>query len=109
VVLFDFASTFEAMLDDLQEQVPVAAIAQRFHNTMVTCVLQAAQLVYNVYGITTVTLSGGVFLNRYLMERCLSRLVELGYTVAVNRDLPPSDASLSYGQAVLACNELEEE
>lgn len=107
VVLFDPAPTFKALLDDKQEGVDAALIAQRFHNTMVQAVLQAAQLVYNVYGVTTVTLSGGVFLNRYLTERAISRLIELGFTVAVNRDLPPSDASISYGQAMLALNSYE--
>lgn len=104
VVLFDAASCFAALLDDLAAGTATALIAQRFHNTMVLAVLQAAQLAYNVYGVTTVTLSGGVFLNRYLTERAISRLIELGFTVAVNRDLPPSDASISYGQAMLALN-----
>ena len=104
VVLLDMASAFGALLDDVAAGLDQALIAQRFHNTIVQTVLQAAQLVYNVYGVTTVALGGGVFLNRYLSERAVSKLIELGFTVALNRELPPSDASVSYGQAVLALN-----
>ena len=62
----------------------------------------AAQLANSVYGITTVALSGGVFLNRYLVEHATALLQEAGFTVALNRDLPPSDGCISYGQAVVA-------
>ncbi|MDO4854213.1 MAG: carbamoyltransferase HypF [Coriobacteriia bacterium] len=104
VVLFDAAPAFKAILDDVAAGTEPALIAQRFHNAMVQVILQAAQLVYNVYGVTTVALGGGVFLNRYLSEHAVSKLIELGFTVALNRELPPSDASVSYGQAVLALN-----
>ncbi len=107
VVLFDPAVSFQALLDDIVAGTPVARIAQKFHNTIVQVILQSAQLVYNVYGVTTVALGGGVFLNRYVSEHAISKLIELGFTVAVNRDLPPSDASISYGQAVLALNSHE--
>ena len=50
-----------------------------------------------------VALSGGVFLNRYLMEHAVSALVDAGFTVALNREVPPSDGCISLGQAVIAC------
>ena len=40
-------------------------------------------------------------MNRYLTEQALIQLQERGFTVAMNKDLPPNDASISYGQAVL--------
>jgi hydrogenase maturation protein HypF len=41
-------------------------------------------------------------MNRYLIEHVASRLARGGFSVAVNRDLPPNDASVSFGQAVVA-------
>ena len=102
VVLFDAAPVFEALLDDKAAGVPVAVIARRFHDAFVEGVVQAAQLVDMMYGISMVTLSGGVFMNRYLIEHAASRLANGGFSVAVNRDLPPNDASVSFGQAVVA-------
>ena len=83
-----------------------ALIARRFHDAIVDAVLLQAQMVEAMYGITTVVLCGGVFMNRYLLERCLAKLEESGYTVAINRELPPNDGGISFGQAVVAAQSL---
>ena len=103
VVLFDAAPTFKALLDDKASGVEPPVIARRFHAAFAEAVVNAAKLAYNVYGITTVALSGGVFMNRFLTERVLSLLEGEGFTAAINRDLPPNDGCVSYGQAVIAC------
>ena len=65
--------------------------------------MNAAKLAYSVYGVSTVALSGGVFMNRFIIEHALAALQDEGFTVAVNRELPPNDGCISYGQAVIAC------
>ncbi|MCI8468420.1 MAG: carbamoyltransferase HypF [Eggerthellaceae bacterium] len=102
VVLFDAAPTFTALLDDFATGVPVPVIARRFHDAIASAIVMAAELVRALYGISVVALSGGVFMNRYLMEKVLVELEEVGFTTAVNRDLPPNDGCLSLGQAVVA-------
>ncbi len=102
VLLFDAAPVFKEMLDDKMAGVPTAEIARRFHEAFVELILQAAQLIHMMYEIRTVTLSGGVFMNRYLIEHAVRRLTDAGFTVAINRELPPNDASVSFGQAVVA-------
>ena len=102
VVLFDAAPVFAALLDDLAAGVPVVVIARRFHDAFVQAVVTAAELVRGLYEIDTLALSGGVFMNRYLLEHALSALEAAGFTVAVNRDLPPNDGCISFGQAVVA-------
>lgn len=107
VVLFDAQPTFKALLDDMGSDIPTPLIARRFHNAIVEAIVNAAKLVYNVYGVTTVALSGGVFMNRYVTEHTLAALEDEGFTVAVNRELPPNDGCISYGQAVIACAQNE--
>ena len=102
VVLFDAAPVFEALLNDKAAGVPVPIIAQRFHDAFVEGIVQIAQLVDMMYGVSVVTLSGGVFMNRYLIEHAASQLANGGFSVAINRELPPNDASVSFGQAVVA-------
>ena len=102
VVLFDAAPVFEALLDDKAAGMPTPVIARRFHDAFVEGIVQVAQLVDMMYGIHLVTLSGGVFMNRYLLEHAASRLASGGFSVAINRELPPNDASVSFGQAVVA-------
>ena len=108
VVLFDAAPTFKALLEDKAAGVPVPVIARRFHDAFVQAVVMAAELAGTVYGIEVVALSGGVFMNRYLVEHALAALERAGFTVAVNRDLPPNDGCISFGQAVVAWASNEE-
>ena len=102
VVLLDAAPTFAALLDDLAAGVPVPVIARRFHDAMVGAVITAAQLARALYDITDVALTGGVFMNRYLTEHAVPQLAAEGFTVILNRELPPNDACVSLGQAVAA-------
>ncbi len=102
VVLFDAAPCFRALLDDVVAGVPVSVIARRFHDAFVQAIVTAAELARALYGIEAVALSGGVFMNRYLVEHALAALETAGFTVAVNRDLPPNDGCVSFGQAVVA-------
>ena len=87
----------------MQTGVSPDEIALRFHNAFVEAVVTAAQLFRALYGISLVALSGGVFLNRYLMEHVVPLLAAEGFNVALNREVPPSDGCISLGQAVVAC------
>ncbi len=109
VVLLDPAPAFKALLDDIHCGEAVAVCAKRFHDAFIAAIVTVTELVRALYGITLITLSGGVFMNRYLIERALLQLQNKGFTVAINRDLPPNDASISYGQAVLALHSESEE
>ena len=102
VVLLDAAPTFASLLDDQAAGVPVPLIARRFHDAFVEAIVTTAELVRSLYGIEVVALSGGVFMNRYLTEHAVPALEERGFTVAINRDLPPNDGCISLGQAVVA-------
>ncbi len=102
VLLLDEAPVFKALLDDRAAGVPVGVIARRFHDAFVQAIADVAELCRALYGIGTVALSGGVFMNRYLIEHALEALERVGFTVAVNRELPPNDGCVSYGQAVVA-------
>ena len=108
VVVFDAAPLFRALLDDKAAGVSTRVIARRFHDAFVRAVVTAAELVRAVYGIDVVALSGGVFMNRRLVESALMELEEAGFTVAINRDLPPNDGCVSFGQAVVACARTDE-
>lgn len=102
ILLFDPTPAFRALLDDLVAGVDVGLIARRFHDAMVQAVYLSAELVRGMYDINTIALSGGVFMNRYLIEHAVALLQHTGFTVALNRDLPPNDGCVSFGQATIA-------
>lgn len=102
VVVLDAQSTFKALLDDKLAGVPVWLISQRFHQAFVQAIVSIAQLVRHIYDINIVALSGGVFMNRYLIEQSLALLEDQGFIAVINHNLPPNDGCLSFGQAVVA-------
>lgn len=103
VTLLDVKPLFTAMLNDMDDGVPVGYIARRFHDAFVDAIVLGAQAVHALYGIRTVALAGGVFLNRYLTEHAVRALQADGFTVALSKHLPPNDGSISFGQAVVGC------
>lgn len=102
VLLFDAAPVFKGILDDIAEGVSTGIIARRFHHAFVLAILDICQAAHMMYEIDTIALSGGVFMNRYLLETSIEVLTEAGFTVALNRELPPNDGCISFGEAVVA-------
>ena len=86
------------MLDDLSAGIEVGKIAKNFHDAFANAILTCAQLSKQVYDINDIALSGGVFMNRYLIEKSIKMLVEDGFSVAINVDVPPNDGGISLGQ-----------
>ncbi len=97
---------FEALLDDLGRNLPVAAISRRFHNGLVEGFVQLAMLLRKKTALRRVCLSGGTFHNVYLSQRLETRLSEAGFEVFTQREVPAGDGGLSLGQALVAAARL---
>src|SRR5260370_6625859 len=93
---------FEALLDDLDRNLPVAAISRRFHNGLVEGFVELATLLRKKAALSRVCLSGGMFHNVYLSERLEARLFEVGFEVFTQKEVPSGDGGLSLGQALVA-------
>jgi hydrogenase maturation protein HypF len=57
--------------------------------------------------LEVVALSGGVFCNRFLMDRLIRRLKQEGFTVLWNRSVPSNDGGIALGQAAIAAGILK--
>ena len=97
---------FEALLDDLGRNLPVAAISRCFHNGLVEGFVQMAMLLRKKTALRRVCLSGGTFHNVYLSQRLEARLSETGFEVFTQREVPSGDGGLSLGQALVAAARL---
>lgn len=98
VLLFDTANTFKALLDDVKSGAETGQIVKNFHDAFVRAIINCAKLVDQLYQIKQVALSGGVFMNRYLIESAIKLLVDEGFSVALNKEVPPNDGGISLGQ-----------
>jgi hydrogenase maturation protein HypF len=56
--------------------------------------------------VNDVALSGGVFQNKLLLEQLLFMLEADGFRIYINRQVPPNDGGLSFGQAAIAAARL---
>ncbi len=98
---------FEALLEDLGRDLPVAAISRRFHNGLVEEFVQLARLLRKKTALNRVCLSGGTFHNIYLSQRLEARLSEAGFDVFIQKEVPSGDGGLSLGQALVAAAKMK--
>ncbi len=91
---------WQGLEQDLTKGLAVDLVAAKFQNTVVDFTLGMCDNIKLKTGCRTVALSGGVFQNRYLLERIVSRLEEGGYRVLINRQVPANDGGLALGQVL---------
>ncbi len=94
------AALFEGLLRDIERGIPTPEIALRFHVTVAQIIVAVCERLRVVTGITTVTLSGGVFQNRLLLELTIPLLQKHRFDVLQHQQVPCNDGGVSLGQAV---------
>jgi hydrogenase maturation protein HypF len=102
VAKVEVAHLIRAVTEDLVRGTQVAVLAARFHNALADIVLTVCRRLRELHGLSTVALSGGVFQNALLLERCLQRLEGNDFGVLTHRQVPPNDGGISLGQAAVA-------
>jgi hydrogenase maturation protein HypF len=96
-----FADTIRAILEDLPK-LNVSVISAKFHNTIAQVILEVSQQIRQDSYLNKIILSGGVFQNKYLMEKTLCLLNGDGFKVFSNHLVPSNDGGISLGQIVIA-------
>lgn len=104
LLILDPRETVQAIARELTRGTPAALVSARFHNSLAAATERALATLAEREATRTVVLSGGVFQNRLLVERCQERLEARGLKVLVPRVLPPNDGGISYGQAAVAAS-----
>ena len=92
----------EGVVADIKAEVPVGIIAARFHNTLVDIIANTVAAIRNSTGVNVVALSGGVFQNRYLLEKSELLLEAAGFDVLSHTKVPANDGGIALGQLVVA-------
>ena len=84
------------------ENSPAHEEALAFHDWLVGEVVGACESARAETGIRTVAASGGCMCNRLLAGGIKRELEGRGFELLVNRELPPNDGCIAYGQAIVA-------
>lgn len=93
---------FEALLEGTRAGVPAGRLALDFHVTIARVSARIASEICTREGLDTVALSGGVFMNRLLLQLLTRELKSRGLTVLVPHSVPVNDGCIAYGQAAIA-------
>lgn len=98
----DTVPIIRAIVDDLQAGRAQNQIAAAFHQTIIDVFAAMASEMRRQTGLTRVTLSGGCFQNKILLEGGIARLEKDGFEVYSHSRVPSNDGGISLGQAVIA-------
>ena len=93
---------FEALLEGIRTGVPAGKLAFDFHVTIARASARIASEICVREGLDTVALSGGVFMNRLLLQLLTHELKDAGLAVLVPHAVPVNDGCIAYGQAAIA-------
>lgn len=86
-------------LDDIIKDYPNRfTIAKKFHNAVVDIIVEVVSLLSKEYSIKKVVLSGGVFQNRYILDKVFTYLQDMSFEVYSNKEVPVNDGGIALGQ-----------
>ena len=100
--ILDPKPLFEALLSGIEAGVPADKLALDFHIAIARASAQVASEICAREGIDIVALSGGVFMNRLLLQLLTRELKDAGLAVLVPHTVPVNDGCIAYGQAAVA-------
>ena len=101
-LVLDQRPFFEALLEGIEASAPADKLALDFHIAIARASAQVASEICARKGIDTVALSGGVFMNRLLLQLLTRELKDAGLAVLVPHTAPVNDGCIAYGQAAIA-------
>ncbi|MER6052754.1 hypothetical protein ABT168_35865, partial [Streptomyces sp. NPDC001793] len=96
------APVLDAAVEDVRAGARPERVATRFHTAVAGLVRRVCGLARERTGLSTVALTGGVFVNTLLAEAAARTLREDGFTVLRHRLVPPNDGGLALGQLLVA-------
>jgi hydrogenase maturation protein HypF len=106
--IIQFKPLFEGLLKDIKKGKEGHYISTKFHHTLVQLIGEIAEEARRQFQVQTVVLSGGVFLNSFLLERVENLLQEKGFQILRPQLYSPNDESLSLGQIAFGLNYLRQ-
>ena len=101
-LVIDTRPLIRKVLDDRRAGCPVGVIARRFHTTLVEMIAQVCSKMSGESGLSSVVLSGGVFMNALLTSEATARLTRDGFRVYRHERVPTNDGGVCLGQLAIA-------
>ena len=98
----DSRPLIEQLLDGIARGDASEELALAFHRDVAALSVCTVAQICAREGLATVALSGGVFMNRMLLQLVVHGLESAGLTVLTPTNVPVNDGCIAYGQAAIA-------
>ncbi len=98
----DATGIIKGVVNDMADRVSAPIISTKFHNSVVSIILDASIKARLETGINAVALSGGLFQNSYILEKSENALKQNGFKVYTHSNVPANDGGVALGQLVIA-------
>ena len=99
--ILDPQPLIEALLNGIEAGTPADRLDLGFHIGITHATTHIAREICAREGLDTVALSGGVFMNRLLLQLLTHELKDAGLAVLVPHAVPVNDGCIAYGQAAI--------
>ncbi len=99
---FDHRPVIKSLIKEKRNGADNGLIAARFMNTLVKMALEVCIRLRQESGLKRVVLSGGVFLNRYILIRLCAALDSGGFRVYHHSRVSANDEGIALGQLMIA-------
>jgi len=97
-----FDQTIKGIVQDIVANIELPVISAKFHNTIISVILDLVNVNKQQYNLNKVVLSGGVFQNKYLLEGIERILKENKFEVYTHSKVPSNDGGIALGQLAIA-------
>lgn len=101
-LVLDQKPLFKALLGGIEAGISVNRLALDFHIAIARSSARIAREICAREDVDTVALSGGVFMNRLVLQLLTHELKDAGLAVLVPHAVPVNDGCIAYGQAAIA-------
>jgi hydrogenase maturation protein HypF len=98
----NFDLTITNIMEDLRKNIDPGIISAKFHNTIISVIIEVIHRMKIRHSCNKVVLSGGTFQNKYLLERTEMELLKKGFMVYSHHLVPTNDGGISLGQLAVA-------
>lgn len=93
--LLSFSNFIDELVSDFYDSRDI--ISTKFHNGVINGIVEISNMLRKEEGIRNVVLCGGVFQNRYILNKLIEKL-SLDFNVYLNRETSINDGCISLGQ-----------
>jgi len=102
IIILQWKNVIEYLVKDVLNGEKCSLIALKFHNGLAKGLLDLTIKSRERTNINIVTLSGGVFMNIFLLNKLENLLKNHDFTVFIHNKVPTNDGGISLGQAIIA-------